>query len=444
MLHKIRQLSIILLPLLLIAAWVINHLKPEGANGLFEGLFIILLTANIGYFTNFIAIKMLFKPYQKSALGRQGLIPKNQPKLAKALASTLSDHFLANEHWQEYLAQANIIPNTLNAAAKHSEEWLKKPANQTHLQKVLSCFLTENQAPINAALGQVQSTLIESFNQNFDAGQMLKQGFDWIDKQFQQNPKQMEFMIEPLVNTIAANIPAIASRLADVVDEHIEKQDTIRRGVAKAAKWSANFSEDDIKNYLFRMVASPEFRQTLFEGIETLVSEYKSFASKKQSNSLDIEAVIKDFMQQNITRFNFSGSLHSAIAKPQAGKNIAQFLIHISPTVFQQLEQLLLEPKVNNAINQHIAQLIESIDLREVIEEKAANFSPKTMENIFHNMIADQLVFIELLGALLGALSGLALVNIHWFIGLTATALAYLGVDIFLSHRSQKEIKNQV
>ena len=49
-----------------------------------EIFYIITLTANIGYFTNFIAIKMLFKPYYKTVFGRQGLIPKNQPRMAEA------------------------------------------------------------------------------------------------------------------------------------------------------------------------------------------------------------------------------------------------------------------------------------------------------------------------------------------------------------------------
>jgi len=44
-----------------------------------------LLAGFVGYITNYIAIKMLFRPYKKKwyTLGWQGVIPKNREKLAK-------------------------------------------------------------------------------------------------------------------------------------------------------------------------------------------------------------------------------------------------------------------------------------------------------------------------------------------------------------------------
>lgn len=62
-----------------------------------------LVGAIIGYFTNYIAVKMLFHPYKKvKLLGftlpfTPGVIPKNKPRLARAIAHAVSDVLLTKQ-----------------------------------------------------------------------------------------------------------------------------------------------------------------------------------------------------------------------------------------------------------------------------------------------------------------------------------------------------------
>ena len=59
--------------------------------------------AAIGYFTNYLAVKMLFHPYREvKFLGKPlpftpGVIPKNKPRLASAIARAVSDVLLTKE-----------------------------------------------------------------------------------------------------------------------------------------------------------------------------------------------------------------------------------------------------------------------------------------------------------------------------------------------------------
>ena len=60
----------------------------------------ILVGATIGYFTNFIAIKMMFRPRKEVRLGKwrvpftPGIIPKNQARLARAVGDAVGGHLL--------------------------------------------------------------------------------------------------------------------------------------------------------------------------------------------------------------------------------------------------------------------------------------------------------------------------------------------------------------
>lgn len=62
-----------------------------------------LVGAIIGYFTNYIAVKMLFHPYKEvKFLGftlpfTPGVIPKNKPRLARAIAHAVSDVLLTKQ-----------------------------------------------------------------------------------------------------------------------------------------------------------------------------------------------------------------------------------------------------------------------------------------------------------------------------------------------------------
>ncbi|TQV88195.1 DUF445 domain-containing protein [Aliikangiella coralliicola] len=469
-LHQIRNTCLFGLPLLLITASLFHFLPLDTqliSTRWSEYFYIVALTANIGYFTNYVAIKMLFKPHQPTAFGRQGLIPKNQPKLAAALSATLSKHFLASDHWHEYLEKADLNSKLMNAVESYCQNWAQDPQNADKINQLLAEFISANKAPINRVLDELQHQLITQLTDSIEPEALLKESFTWIEKQFAERPGQMEFLIEPVIKTIAGNVPMIASHLVKTVDRHIENQDTIRRSVAKAARWSANITEDDVKDYLFSMVASAEFRRTLFEGIETLFQTYKNrtpetyavshyenvshqnseYSRTKHTNvvssqfeNINFKKIIQDFIHEKVAAIDILELACQSLLKPLNSRVISNLLADLSPSLFQWLKSQMARPEVNKRINQQLVKLIEHLDLRDIIKEKASQFSPRKMESIFHSMISDQLVFIELLGALLGALSGIALINLKAFILLALTAGSFYGADIILTrikHRRQ-------
>lgn len=66
-------------------------------------LWVPLLGAVIGYFTNFIAVKMLFHPYKPWYIGKlrlpftPGIVPRRQPVLAKAIGDAVGNHLFTGD-----------------------------------------------------------------------------------------------------------------------------------------------------------------------------------------------------------------------------------------------------------------------------------------------------------------------------------------------------------
>ena len=469
-LKTIRPIAMIGLPLLLVIAALTQWSTNQNSNpsALFEAFYVVSLTANIGYFTNYVAIKMLFRPHHKTAFGRQGLIPKNQDKLADTLAQTLIENFLSKQQWQEYLEHTDLVNKVLREARVSSANWLNEPNNIERIVQQTSSFLRENDAAINQSINQLQQRLITQLSSKIDINELLNQGFAWLEDQFEKDPQKMQSMIEPIIKTIAENIPDIANELVRALDNHIEEQDTFKRGIAKMARWSADFSEDDIKRYLFRMVASFEFRQTLFNGLQSLLNEYKnkSFIDGILSDELSLGTTTNEqqrfsvnnvlsmladkhlaninwvnlFIENVLTEpsLNPNTETVNCALKPFENSNISTICHSVHNAVFRRVEAELADGPLHQWIIDELISMIEKLDLREMVKRKAAAFSPQKMENVFQTMISEQLVFIELLGAVLGALSGLALVDIRLF-----AALAGLLASVYISDLWLTRIKQQ-
>lgn len=73
-----------------------------------------LIGAGIGYITNFIAIRMMFRPLKPIRIGKftlpftPGIIPKNKERLAEAIGASISENLLTEETLKETLLSDSI------------------------------------------------------------------------------------------------------------------------------------------------------------------------------------------------------------------------------------------------------------------------------------------------------------------------------------------------
>lgn len=92
-------------------------------------LFIIpLISAFIGWITNWVAIKMLFHPRQpKTILGIRfhGIFPKRQQQFAEKLGKTVSVQFLSFEDIEKQISDPENLKKIMPLIENHIDEFLK-------------------------------------------------------------------------------------------------------------------------------------------------------------------------------------------------------------------------------------------------------------------------------------------------------------------------------
>ncbi len=109
-------------------------------------LFLIpVISAFIGWFTNWIAIKMLFHPKEpKKILGItiQGIFPKRQQQFAEKLGKLVSQELLSFADIQEKLVHPDNIQKLMPVVEEHIDQFLRKKLAEE--MPIISMFIGEN------------------------------------------------------------------------------------------------------------------------------------------------------------------------------------------------------------------------------------------------------------------------------------------------------------
>ncbi|MFZ5641240.1 MAG: DUF445 domain-containing protein [Bacillota bacterium] len=96
--------------------------NPEGEAMGYSLLLIPVISALIGWLTNIVAIRMLFRPYRPVKIpfinyALQGVFPKRQPELAKNLGRVVEEQLLCAEDVVCHVSSQGVIDN-LSISAK--------------------------------------------------------------------------------------------------------------------------------------------------------------------------------------------------------------------------------------------------------------------------------------------------------------------------------------
>ena len=240
----------------------------------------ILVGSVIGYFTNFLAIKMLFRPRREVRIGKfklpftPGIIPKNQPRLANAIGNAVGGHLLN---------------------AETIKESFQKNGTKEKLVKKVAASLYESEA----CLGDFFST-DENHEELIDRFSTVLAGA------VAEKVRQMEF--KPIVAEIGKEA------MGDLLNHKMitmllteERQDAIYERIAQAIhKYLDENGEEMIKGAISQNVKSLEgkpFKEivqagTSQEGLEHLALYVVDLVAERYGASLlqavDVSTVVRE------------------------------------------------------------------------------------------------------------------------------------------------------
>jgi uncharacterized membrane protein YheB (UPF0754 family) len=227
-----------------------------------------LIGAIIGYITNFIAIKMLFRPYKAKKIAGitvipQGVIPKEKQNLAKNVANVVENHLLDKEEIHKLL---------------NSKEF------QEEIKSLISSKIDEFEMPniteFIKSNPQTVATNISDF-----VMEMIKTKF----------PFAMAILNEDMIqNMVLENIDKLANKVNNIIDldKFVDKEKIKQNLQNEAIKFLENESYKIIENL------------KVGELVENKVNNF---------DERQLESMLFSLMEKHFKFINFAGAFLGAI-----------------------------------------------------------------------------------------------------------------------------------
>ncbi len=395
-----------------------------------------ILGGLIGYYTNDIAIKMLFRPYKSVYIwGRKvpftpGLIPSNQERLGQNIANAIMKSLLTPEELQNLarkLLQTELLQGGILWLLRLIIDQIKadkNPRSTAILSGILRDLLGESLPRLLKVLSR-QETFLET---------QINQIFDKVLLEFKLSEEQSSRLADWLVEVV---LPPDSLRQIIVdflTDRTIQTIDESFREKTSGTYWVvANLF--GLKNTLTRLrTFCLDEKEATNKQLEELIKDLKmryrikgllqnlSLQNLPVATVRQLRKTIRDSVRQYLQ--NSGSDLLKELTKSADWERISIILLNrlsSSPAVNTSLEvvardlALILEKYLTQDLEAIVAQAIPILSIDKVIVERVKATSPAELEDAIEGIVRNELQAIVTLGGILGFFVGLFQVGFLFF-----------------------------
>ena len=382
----------------------------------------------IGYFTNDIAIKMLFRPYRTIYIGGRrvpftpGLIPSNQERLAKRVADTIMGSLLTPKELQN-LARRLLQTERMQAGVL----WLMKLAleqlqgdNQQKTAKVIGNILKD-------LLGQSLPRLIKVWARREDFLEpQINQIFDQVLLDLQLTEGQADQLSSWLLQVVLppdvlrqAIVDFLTDRNIQIIDEGFRERTSgtywvvanlfgLRNTLTRLRTYCLDEREASNER-LAELVQSLGIKNRLREWLQNVSLQNLPVSTVRQLRKTTRDTV-RSYVQGRGTTLlqGFSESIDwDNLARLLLGRLQASEAVQRSLEPVSRELTLVLERYLERDLETIVAQAIPILDIDQVIIDRVKGTSPQDLELAIQGIVKSELQGIVNLGGILGFVIGL-------------------------------------
>lgn len=382
----------------------------------------------IGYFTNDIAIKMLFRPYRAIYIGRRrlpftpGLIPRNQERLAKNVSETIMGSLLTPKELQN-LARRLLQPERVEGAIL----WLLRLAldqvradKEQKTPKILASILRD-------VLGQSLPRLLKVLARREDFLEaQINQIFDQVLLDFQLSEDQATKLADWLLQVVIPPdvvrqliIDFLTDRTIAIIDEGFREKASgtywvvanlfgLRNTLTRLRTFCLD-EKEATNARLTELIQSLAVRNRLKTWLKNLSLQNLPVSTVRQLRKT-IRDTFRSYLQTRGSDFlqGLSGSVDwENIASLLLNRLRSSAAVNASLGVVSKELALILERYLERDLEVIVAQAIPILAIDQVIVDRVKSTSAADLEAAIEGIVKNELQAIVNLGGVLGFVVGL-------------------------------------
>lgn len=309
-----------------------------------------LLGGLIGYITNDIAIRMLFRPHKAKYLFgihipfTPGIIPKEKGRIAEAIGGVISENLMNNEVLEKYLLSDEMIGKVRSAV----EEFIStQQQNQESVARFLGHYLSKDE--------------IDSIAQNINQS-ITKQTY------------------EKLADS------SVGDKVAHIAIDHV------------AQKLTIDGAQELLSGIGGALGGLKGMAAGLFGG--NIVAKFLGMLREPAEHFLakNINTMLRDNGEEIVSNM-IGGEVDYFLNKP-----VCKLLEGHEEQLAQTVDSI--ESIYRSIITEHLPKILESIDISKIVRERINEMDVNETEKLIFQVMDKELKAIVWLGALLGLLMG--------------------------------------
>jgi uncharacterized membrane protein YheB (UPF0754 family) len=395
-----------------------------------------LAGAIVGYFTNDVAIKMLFRPYTAKFIGKYqlpftpGLIPSNQERLATRISDTIMGSLLTPDELQKIakrLLQVERIQAAISWLFQIALDRIQADKEQKTI-KVLANILKD-------LLGESLPRWLKVLARKPDFLEpQLNQIFDLTLLEFQLTQPQAAQLSDWLINTVlppevlrSALVDFLTDRNIQVIDEGFREKSSGTYwvvanlfGVKNALTRLRTFCLDE-REQANRIIGELIISLNVSDRLQSIFRDL-SLQNLPVSTVKQLRKTVADSVR---TYLQSKGvELIQGVSESMDWNAVAEVVINrlrTSPIITSSLDvvseelAIIIDRYLERDLEPIVAQIIPILNIDEVIINRVKATSPADLEAGINAIVKTELQGIVNLGGILGLIVGLLQTVILYF-----------------------------
>ncbi|MFC5540993.1 DUF445 family protein [Ureibacillus suwonensis] len=363
-------------------------------------LFMAIVGAIIGSATNFLAIKMIFRPYKPMYIGKRklpftpGLIPKRRGELARQIGITVNDYLLTPDVIKNKLFSPEIRFAILQFAQTKAEEAIF--LNNKTLKDWLEL------AGFKDVPEKVEGRVDEFIEKQFVA---LKQTL---------STKPIEEIVpEDIMKTVDKKVPELVDTLLlkgedyilsssgeitikNLLNDFLASKGTLG-GIFQMFLSDSSSVVAKIQHELVRILRSSETKHSIVNIMNDEWEKVKKRPIMNYLNEIQLEPILMNIQSYAKKELAIDERLNKTIH-------------YYFPNGHEWVKYEIMPKVVDKALEiaeSHLEDVLKRLDIKEVVREQVDSFPIEKLEEIVVGIASRELMMITFLGGFLGGLIGI-------------------------------------
>ncbi|PYF04221.1 DUF445 domain-containing protein [Ureibacillus chungkukjangi] len=369
-------------------------------NAVITIIFMAIVGAIIGGFTNFLAIKMLFRPYNAIYLKKwrlpftPGLIPKRRQELSKQIGITVRNYLLTPEVFRKKLFNEDIKSTVLEFAGKKIEgtlftdektiyDWLK----QGGFEQLPDTIEQRVDVIIEKQFHSMRNTLS---TKSIDA-LLPSNVHEVIDRKI---PEVVTYILEKGEEYFLS--PKGEATIKNMMDDFLGSKGSFGGMIQMFLGDSASIVTK-IQRELINFLKAPGTKHLLVNIISQEWDKLKQQPIMNYLEEVDFDSILSNIKGYAKKELNIREHLNQPIRHywPQGNDYVKHDLL-----------PKLVEKGFKEAKNK-LEDVVNRLNLDEVVREQVDSFPLEKLEELVLSIASKELKMITILGAVLGGLIGI-------------------------------------